>query len=94
MAFACDRSTPAATKNAEYIAALIDLSHFFPYTTHVADLAGPSLLRACLPHPAAMLAAPKTIEAKGASVSWTGQKASVVRIFNLFVEQDDVLYGV
>ena len=28
------------------------------------------------------------IGAQGASVSWTGQKKNVVRIFNLFIEQD------
>ena len=31
------------------------------------------------------------IGAGGTSVSWTGQKKNVVRIFNLFIEQDDEL---
>ena len=35
--------------------------------------------------------AAKTIGASGASVSWTGQKKNVVRIFNLLVKQDDAL---
>jgi hypothetical protein len=35
--------------------------------------------------------AAKSIGAGGASVSWTGQKKNVVRIFNLFIEQDEEL---
>ena len=33
----------------------------------------------------------KAIGAGGASVSWTGQRKNVVRIFNLFIEQDEEL---
>ena len=33
----------------------------------------------------------KSIGAGGASVSWTGQKKNVIRIFNLFIEQDEEL---
>jgi hypothetical protein len=35
--------------------------------------------------------ATKTIGAGGTSASWTGQKKNVVRIFNLFIEQDEEL---
>ena len=43
----------------------------------------PVVLRPSLP---AMPPASKSIGAGGASVSWTGQKKNVVRIFNLFIE--------
>ena len=33
----------------------------------------------------------KAIGAQGASVSWSSQKKNVVRIFNLFIEQDEEL---
>ena len=38
-----------------------------------------------------MAVAPKAIGASGVSQGWTGQKKNVIRIFNLFIEQDEEL---